>query len=418
MNYKKYQNNAYNLHIISTDKFKTNMIKINFKKKLEKVDVTYRNLLSKILLESNETYKTKRELEIECENLYNLSISGQNNISGNYIVSSFNAFFLNEKYTENDMNEKSFNFILDLIFKPNIKDKKFNNFDLAKRLVDDEINSSKENTRKYSLIRLLENMDKDLFFNPVGYNNDLEKVTNEDLYNYYLKMLKTDSIDIFIIGDIEPETIKKQIEKSFPINTLKKEKKNHFVEHKNIRKRSRTIKENLPLEQSKLNIGFKLDTLTNFERQYIMNIYTFILGGSPDSKLFKNVREKNSLCYTITCSYSPVSNVMIISAGINLDDFKKALSLIKKEINKMSKGDFKENDIDAAKLTYVNSLKDLEDVQPSILKIFESHEYLNYDFLDERSKNILNVTKEDIIKISKKIHLDTVYLLGGTDEEN
>ena len=112
MNYKKYSNNAYNLHVINTDKFKTIMIKINFKKKLEKIDITKRNLLTKILLESNENFKTRMDVEIECEDLYGIGISGENNISGKYIISSFNCIFLNEKYTEKDMNKKSIEFLL------------------------------------------------------------------------------------------------------------------------------------------------------------------------------------------------------------------------------------------------------------------------------------------------------------------
>ena len=94
MNYKKYTNNAYNLHLIETDKFKTVLFKINFKRKTKKEDITYRNLLVKALLQSTEKYKTSRELEVETENLYGLSLSANSVLSGNYIVTSFNTFFL------------------------------------------------------------------------------------------------------------------------------------------------------------------------------------------------------------------------------------------------------------------------------------------------------------------------------------
>ena len=118
--YINYSNKAYNLHIIKTDKFKTISVRINFKKLLEKKDITYRNLLGKILLNSNNTYKTKRDLDIETENLYGIGIGCSNSLMGNYIVTSFNANFLNEKYTEEDMNKKSIEFLLSLLFNPNI----------------------------------------------------------------------------------------------------------------------------------------------------------------------------------------------------------------------------------------------------------------------------------------------------------
>ena len=418
MNYKKYTTNAYNIHLINTDKFKTITVRINFKKLVEKKDITYRNLLLKVLFQANENYKSKRELEIITEDLYNLSIASKNSLSGNYIVTSIDSIFLNEKFTEDGMNNKSINFLLDLIFKPLIKNKEFEYFDLAKRLVSEEIKTFKDDLDRYSKQRLLECMDKvsPLSYNPVGYIEDLENITSKDLYKYYEKMIKSDLIDIFIIGDITEDIID-TIKTNFKVNTLKKPGTAHYFEHKKLRKEKKYI-EQMDVSQSKLKLGIKLNNLTDFERKYVAIIYSYILGGGPDSKLFKNVREKNSLCYTINCSYMPVYNLMMIQAGINKEDFKKCLSLIKKEIKEMVNGNFESRDIQSAKVTYLSSLKEIEDSQGSIIRIFESHEYLNLDLLDERV-DIMNVTKEDIVNFAKKISIDTIYLLEGViDEEN
>lgn len=418
MKYKKYENKAYNLHIINTDKFKTIMIKINFKKKIDKMDMTYLNFLTKILLQSSKNYPTKKRIEIACEDLYSLSIASSNTVSGNYAITTFQAFFLNEKFTEKSMNEKTIKFLLDTIFNPNIKDDNFENFDLIKNIVKEEIDSLKDDSSRYSSERLFEEIDEFPYYSSVGNSEYLEKITSKSLYKYYLDMLKKDSIDIFVIGDVNNSEIKKLMEDNFKVNTLKKEKPIHFIEYKKFRNRAKLVKEELPLEQAKLKIGFKLDKLNNFEKQYVMKGYTFILGGSPNSKLFKDVREKNSLCYSINASHKPVSNLMVISAGINEKDYKKALNLIKKEIKQMQKGNFTDEDLQAVKVTYMNSLKDLEDSQSNILNLYESHEYLNFDLIEERKKEIEKITKQDIIKLSKKIHLDTIYLLGGNDEEN
>ena len=415
MNYKKYSNNAFNIHIITTDKFKSIAMKVNFKKKIEKEDITYRNLLTKVLLQSSKNYPNKQKLEIATEDLYNQGISASNYISGNYIITSFNTSFLNENYTEKSMNEKSINFFLELIFNPNIKNKKWEYFDLAKRLVKDEIDTMKDNPKAYSIQRLSEEM-LETSYNPIGYIEDLENMSNEDLLSHYENMLKSDLIDIFIIGNIDADKIKKLINEKFKVNTVKKTTGEHFIKS-NLRKKVKVIKETMPLEQAKLCLGFKLDNLTDFEIKYVMNAYCYILGGGPDSKLFKNVREKHSLCYNISCFHRPVTNTMIITAGVNKEDVKKCTSLIKKEVNKMSKGDFKDTDVEASKIIGINALKEIEDYEYSIIKIFESHEYLNFDLLDERSLNILNVTKEDIINVSKKIHLDTIYLLEGDENE-
>lgn len=412
--YSNCSNKAYNLHIIRTDKFKTVSVRINFKKLLEKKDITYRNLLGKILLNSNNTYKTKRDLDIETENLYGIGIGCSNSLMGNYIVTSFNSNFLNEKYTEGNMNKTSIEFLLSLIFDPNIENNKFKDFDLAKRLVTDEIDSLKDNTKRYSLQRMFEILGKDtpLEYNSIGYKEDLDP---DNLYEYYKKMLKSDLIDIFVIGDVNEEEIVEIFNKNFNVNTIKRPGISHFVTQ-NITKLSK-VKETLPIEQTNLNIGFKIKGLTDFEKQYVLYIYSFILGGSPNSKLFRTVREKNSLCYSINATFKAIYNILYITVGTNKDDVKKCLSLIKKEFNKMGKGDFTDNDIESAKITYINSLKDIEDYQASILRMYESNIYFNYDLLDERIENISKVTKEDIINLHKKINMDTIFVLEGENNE-
>ena len=142
-------------------------------------------------------------------------------------------------------------------------------------------------------------------------------------------------------------------------------------------------------------------------------MYNFILGGGPDSRLFDIVREKNSLCYSISSSFSGVTNTLTISAGINRKDYNKTLKLIKKIVKDISLGDYKDEEIEKGKITYLSTFKELEDSIYSILNLYVSKEYLDLDLLDERKKEIVKVTKEDIINFSKKIHMDTIFLLEG-----
>ena len=100
MKYKKIDVGPYNIHLINTNKFKTVTIKINFKRKVKKSEITKRSLLSRILLESSMNYKSSRLLEIKIEELYNLSLNSSSYISGNYSVLSLSSIFLNDKYTE------------------------------------------------------------------------------------------------------------------------------------------------------------------------------------------------------------------------------------------------------------------------------------------------------------------------------
>jgi len=274
------------------------------------------------------------------------------------------------------------------------------------------------------MFRLLEEMDNKAPYSlrSIGYLEDLEQIDEERLYTYYESILNSDLIDIFIIGNIDSNKIKDLLVKNFIINTLKKPSESHYLLPSKTRRIIKTVKERKDINQSHLVIGCKLDELTEMEKKYVMNIYNFILGGGTDSKLFTNVREKNSLCYSVHSTYQPVANLLIIKAGIDSRSYKKAVSLIKKELSNMQKGLFDESDIEKAKVTYLSAFDELEDSPSSIIGTYAAGEYLGYDCLEERKKKILEVTKDMVVAVSKKVHMDTIYLLEGgnidaTDED-
>ena len=426
MKYKKISTYSYNLHIIKTDRFKTTTVQVNFKRKLKKEEITYRNMIVNMLCESTSNYPSKRLMTIATEDLYNLYYKGMNYISGKYNIMNFSATFLSEEYTEKGMLDKSIKFLADLIFKPNVKKARNNNrfdednFIQSYNLLKDTIVSQKENPDLYSKTRMLEHMEPDSYisYRSIGYLEDLEKINSKNLYEYYESILNSDILDIFVIGNVNERHIVKIIEETFSsIKTFKKPTESHFIMPKKVRFLPKTIKESQKINQSKLVLGYKIDKMSDFELRYVLSVYSYILGGGPDSKLFKTVREENSLCYYISSVSQPLNSILTVKAGINKKDFKKALSLIKKEVYNMKKGKFSDDDIIKAKITYINSLKELEDNQDSLLSLYAGIEYLKSDTLEDRFTKINRVTKEDVVRLSNKIHLDTIYLLEGESDE-
>ena len=425
MKYKKIATQTYNLHIIKTKKFKTVTIEVNFKNKLDKEEITYRNLLINTLCSSTKSYPNKRYMEIATEDLYELNYGATNYVSGKYNVMSYDITFLNEKYTETGMFDKSVDFLCEMLFNPNTEDKRnytrFNtkSFNIAYDKLCDSIKSIKDDPAYYSKLRLLELMcpNNMISYRPCGYMEDLKKVNAKKLYEYYKKMIKSDIIDVFVIGDVNEAHVKKIISDKFRVRTIKKQSDSHFISSKRTRLIPKTVVEKQNISQSKLAIGAKLDKTSDFERRYVMNVYSYILGGGPDSKLFKTVREENSLCYSISSAGQPLQNLLTISAGINAKDFKRTVSLIKKEIKNMQHGNFTDDDIIKAKVTYINSIKELEDSPQSIISLYAGMEYLDSDDIETRIKMINKVTKKSVVKLAKKVHLDLIYLLEGVDKD-
>lgn len=420
MKYNRYEIGPYNLHIINTDKFKKNVITVSFKEKVDKKNLTIRNLLATILLKATKNYPNERSMAIKSEDLYNIVYDSNNTIYGNYSIMNFEITFLDTKYTEPDLMEKSIEFLTEILFNPKVDDKKFDEkiFLMAKEEIKLNIEIINEDSRKIASKMLFENMDKTSPFSYIadGYLEDLEKIDSKKLYEYYQNVLKTNLIDIFVIGN-NLDNIKDLITKSFKINTIKKPSTNYYLTHDKFRKRVKTVIQKEDINQSILKIGFKFDNLTEFERKYVLNIYNYILSGGPDSKLFKNVREKNSLCYSINSNISKVFNTMVITAGIDAENYKKTVSLIKKELKNMEKGNFTIEEINAAKAIYNSSILAMQDSPYNLIGVYKAKEYLNLDPIEVRIEEIKKVDKESIMKIAKKIKMDTIFLLEGAQNE-
>lgn len=422
MNYEKYSYGAYNLHIINTDKFKTIKVAVNFRAKSLEDEVTIRNILKMILLNSCKDYPREKDLIIESENLYDLKVSSLSSRVGNYSILSFNLEFLNEKYTEKNMNKYSLDFFMNLLFKPNVLDNKFDqtSFNIVTNVLRKSINSIKDNKTKYSIIKVLEVMNHNMpySFNPYGKMEELNSITPEGLYEYYKKVLTNDLVDILVVGEVDSEKIREYFTNNFKVNTYKKVKDNILLPNILPRKRVKKVIEKDNVNQSKLAIGLRINNMTDYERKYVLRVYNEILGGGGNSMLFNTVREKHSLAYYINSFSQFYDNIAIIYAGVNSSKINMAIKLIKDTLNKMSKGSFSEEDLNNAIKTIISAIEVSEDSNTGIINNYYAQSLVDADNLDIKIKKYSNITKEDIVNVAKKIKMDTIYILEGDTNGN
>ena len=392
-------------------------MKVIFHTPIIKEDITKRNILSDILLQSTKEYKTRRDLTIKSEDLYAADIYTSNQRVGNYIMTSFILQTLNDKYTEENNFEESIKFLHEIIFNPDVEEERFkeDKLELVKSNATLALNSIKEDAANYSLIRMSEAYDKTspISYRMTGYLEDLDKITEENLYEYYERMLDNDYVDIFILGDINEKELLPIIKKYFKFKKVKKRKASYYLPNKKPRKRRLFAKETTKNSQSKLAIACPITKMTDYEKNYSLLLANIILGGTGDSKLFKEVREENSLCYTIRSNYNRLDNLMVINAGIDNVNFDKAVELITKNIQDMKKGKFTDSDINVAKEFYKTSAESLMESPSRIINEVLTEEILGVEPLSERVRKIEKVTKKDIMRACKKINMDTVFLLEG-----
>lgn len=95
---------------------------------------------------------------------------------------------------------------------------------------------------------------------------------------------------------------------------------------------TKTVQESMQVSQGKLVISLDVDSKIE-NLSYVASVYNAILGGGANSRLFQNVREKESLAYTAGSSYLKPKNMIFIRCGIEIQNYNKALETIKVQLD-------------------------------------------------------------------------------------
>lgn len=421
MNYNKsIIKDGITFHKITTSKFKTNLFAIFITTPLSRETVTKNALISAVLRRGTKNMPTQDAIAKELEGMYGADFdcgiekNGDNHIMKFYIE-SINDDFLPE---QDNLSKKSLELLYDIVFNPLVENGSF-----KKEYVEGEKSTLKQiiegkidNKAKYALDRCIEEMYKNEPYGlyKFGYVEDLDKINEKDLYEYYKNLIKTCKIDVFVSGfnidNLHENEILSNLEPRIP-NYIPNQNRLIDTQINN----PEIVTEKMDVTQGKLMIGLDLLNIDS-EDTYKASVYNVILGGGANSKLFQNVREKASLAYTAGSSYIKNKNNIIIRCGIEIKNYEKAIEIIKDQLNQMYNGDFSEEDIESAKQLIYASFKSIPDAQDSELTYYFAQE-LSEKFvsLDENIEKIKAVTKEQIIEIAKKVQINTIYFLTGKE---
>ncbi|MBN2899400.1 MAG: insulinase family protein, partial [Clostridia bacterium] len=232
------------------------------------------------------------------------------------------------------------------------------------------------------------------------------------LYEHYLEVMSTSEIEICVSGDIDFAHVEQLVREN--LNFKVSGCVAYPDEENNIKiEQVREVEDRFHINQGKLSIGYRTHTAMDDPLYEASVIFSYILGGGANSKLFKNVREKESLCYYIFARNEKYKSIMMISSGIEFENKEKALNLIDHEFNEMLKGNFTEEDLRIAKDNLKSSLNSVSDFQNSFLNYYYSTIISNKPFdIEARKAAIESVTKEEVLEAGRRIEKDTIHFLN------
>ena len=422
MNYEKKEiKKGIDIHNISTNKYKTNLYAVFLATPINRENVTKNALMTAILRRGSQNLQSQDIISKKLEEMYGASFdcgidkTGDNHIMKFYLE-AISEEFLPEK---EELAKKCIEILLDIIFNPLIENNGFKDeyVESEKNNLKQIIESKIDNKRTYSLERCVEEMFKDEPYGlyKYGYVEDLDKLTPQNLYEYYKELINQCKIDIFVSGTMDNEKTNSIIEQNDIIKTLKERepvyvKSDENNNHKEV-EQEKVVEEHMQVGQGNLVIGLKVNS-NKENAKYITSVYNAILGGGANSKLFQNVREKESLAYTAASNYRRQKNVIFIRCGIEIENYKKAIDTIKVQLEDIKRGNFTEEDLNNSKKLIVESIRGISSEQDTEITYYYGQELSNkLVSLEEYVKKIEKVTKKDVEEIANEIKIDTIYFL-------
>ena len=176
----------------------------------------------------------------------------------------------------------------------------------------------------------------------------------------------------------------------------------------------------MPISQARLCLGFRSDVLPDSEDYYATVIFNELFGGSPASKLFLNVREKMSLCYSCASYYNPTTGSIRVNAGISSKNREVAETAILKEFENIINGKISERELACAKNSVLNSYREIYDSPVDIASFYLNRKIFGVNCtIDECREKLSLVCADDVIRVASRVKLDAIYFLraDGTSED-
>jgi predicted Zn-dependent peptidase len=255
---------------------------------------------------------------------------------------------------------------------------------------------------------------------PLGNKEILSGITAKSLYEFYRNAVRENRIEFLYTGeavyfdkiyDCLCEVFKNSDRCYKPFKNecyIKKSAEN-----------TREIIEDMPVNQGKLSIGMRTGITNTSDDIAPLIVANEIFGGSPNSKLFMNVREKMSLCYYCSSGLDAVKGLMFVNAGIETENFDVAKEAIFKQLDAVKRGEFTDEEFDSAVASLVNGYKSVSDSVTSLEAWYMSRIFRDEDDTPEsRMEQVLKVTPEEVKAAAAKISPEVVFFLRGTLKED
>lgn len=412
-----------NFRSIRDTKFKTMRISAHLIVPMSRQTAAENALLPFLLSRASREYPDFTKLGQRLAELYGASLNADVQKLGDLQVLSLSASGIADRYAlEGEaISGELAKLLCSILFDPPLVDGLFpeDGFEQEKRQTMELIDSEYSDKRTYARQRCEAIMcaDEPYGVNRYGGKEDIARVERPALTAAWKRLLDTAKIELMVLGDCDPAPVYEGFRAAF--ETLGS-RKTADCTTKVVRSAEKvnTVTEKMDVAQGKLVMGFRTGTATPDEEVPATRLMAALFGGTPNSKLFLNVREKLSLCYYCSASYNSMKGIMLVQSGVEVKNMERAKEEILRQLDEVKQGNFDESEVEATKMSLCNSYRTLSDSLGGLENWYLSQTFASHSQQPEEAAAQINaVTRQEIIDAANRVTLDTVYCLVGNGED-
>lgn len=410
-----------NIEKIIDEKFKSIYISYNFTIPMKKKEMfSYNALLGAIMQKGAKNYLNLKSIENKLSMLYGATYDINVDKYGDLYNFQFRMNFINRKFLPDneELLDEVLDFLYEMIYNP--KDWTDDEIEREKEFILEKINERRDEKLAYASQKMEEILCKDEPYGTYIFGDEkiVKSATKEDLKNAYENIIGS-TVNVYVAGNLNGyEDIEKTIEEKFASKVTNTQKLEDLpTDNTKINSKEHIYtKDSEPQDivQSAISLGGYIKGIT-VEDSLPLAIFNGIFGVTPSCKLFQNVREKASLCYTISAKILKLKGLIIVYAGINAQNYEKAVSLIKEQLEDMKKGNFTDEELQCSIDSAIASLRDVRESKylSCMFKYSNKIAYKKDMSFEEIEEAYKKITREDIIRVANKIEFTNEFIIGG-----
>lgn len=408
-----------NIKVIADKKFKTATICLMLKRPLRRDETTQNSLLANILGAGSQKYPNLYEINKYMEQLYGASFQSLIVKKGEFQIIRLYIEFTS--IMDANLLTQAMQFLKEILFHPLVENDEFSLeiFENEKIMLKDSISERINDKNSYARLKCIENMCENEPFgiHADGYIEDLGTIDPKNLYQHYQHLIRTTPLEFVASGNIDAEKFMALARENFSSATLMDRDNMPAPAVYNPGETS-VHEEALKVNQSKICMGLRANCGHSGKPFYTFLVLNEILGGSGNSKLFMNLREKASLCYNIFSFIYRAKSILMIQSGVETKNIDITVQKINEQLEAIKNSQISEEELHLAKQSLVSGFRGMTDSQGQLLDFnYTQHLLGDSDSIDDIMRGVEGVSILDITCLAGTLYTDTIYILRGEKDE-